>query len=466
MAGIGWRLERLIDRDTLGGQLGAFLTGVAVTSGPWLLTTLVLVLMRISAVGAGVEGISDVEQVITIVYATVIVLSAPIDIVVSRYSSDRVYELRRDQIATPLRWMITTSLLAFTAIGGVAMTLLGVPLSLAIPGTVLAAVVAGQWLLLSAAGGLSSPGIILRAFAVGAPVSVLAAGVLCRPEVLGPVGYLYGFGAGQLVTLGMLLWGTQRALPDEEDEGASILPAFAEYKLLAFAALAFHAGLWVDKLVVYLIGGGAFASVYAAAAAIAWLSVIPACAYLFVTIETVFHNRFRAYYAALHTGASLAELERLAAELRVEVARTLRGTATIQACVTLVCLPAAPVVVRALGLAGDGAMLRWLLIGAGLQVIAVSTTLLLYYFDFRREAFLAASTQLLTNLAITAAIGAPSVYAGVGYTVACGLTCAVSIGLLFRRMDGLLERTFQSQPYASEDYAIEGARSVAMRLHA
>ena len=106
MAGIGWRLERLIDRDTLGGQLGAFLTGVAVTSGPWLLTTLVLVLMRISAVGAGVEGISDVEQVITIVYATVIVLSAPIDIVVSRYSSDRVYELRRDQIATPLRWMV------------------------------------------------------------------------------------------------------------------------------------------------------------------------------------------------------------------------------------------------------------------------------------------------------------------------------------------------------------------------
>ena len=70
------------------------------------------------------------------------------------------------------------------------------------------------WLLLSAAGGLSSPGIILRAFAVGAPVSVLAASVLCRPEVLGSIGYLYGFGAGQLVTLAMLLYGTQRALFD------------------------------------------------------------------------------------------------------------------------------------------------------------------------------------------------------------------------------------------------------------
>src|SRR5689334_24672029 len=103
MAGIGWRLERLIDRDSLGSALGAFLTGVAVTSGPWLLTTLVLVLMRISAVGTGMDGVSDVERVITVVYATVIVLSAPIDIVLSRYASDRVYEGRRDAIAAPLR---------------------------------------------------------------------------------------------------------------------------------------------------------------------------------------------------------------------------------------------------------------------------------------------------------------------------------------------------------------------------
>jgi polysaccharide biosynthesis protein PelG len=194
--------------------------------------------------------------------------------------------------------------------------------------------------------------------------------------------------------------------------------------------------------------------------------VIPACAYLFVVIETVFHNRFRAYYMALHTGASLAELEGLAAELRVEVGRTLRGTAIVQACVSLVCVPAAPLVVSALGLPGDGTMLRWLLIGAGLQVIAVSTTLLLYYFDFRREAFLAAVTQLSANLVLTAAIGAPSIWTGVGYAVACALTCAVAIGLLFRRMEGLLERTFQSQPYASEDFAVDGARSDAMRLHA
>ena len=42
MAGIGWKLQRLIDRGSLAGTIGAYLTGVAVTSAPWLLTTAVL----------------------------------------------------------------------------------------------------------------------------------------------------------------------------------------------------------------------------------------------------------------------------------------------------------------------------------------------------------------------------------------------------------------------------------------
>jgi uncharacterized membrane protein len=455
MAGIGWRLERMIQRDTLGWTLGAFLTGVAVTSGPWLLTTLVLVLMRISAAGAGNQSIDDVERVITIVYATVIVLSAPVDIVLSRYASDRVYEQRRDQIAAPLRTVVSVCIIAFTGIGALAMMLGGVALPLAVPGTVLAAVVAAQWLLLSAAGGLSSPGIILRGFGIGAPVSVAAALLLSRPDMLGSAGYLYGYGAGQLVTLTLLLWGTLRALPEEEDETASVLPAFAEYWLLAASAFAFHAGLWVDKIVVYLLAGPGVAPMYAAEAAVAWLSVVPACAYLFVLIETVFHRRFRDYYAALHTGASLAELERMSQDLKGQVEHTLRGTAAVQAGVTLLCVAAAPSIVSLLALApGSETTLRWLMVGAGLQVIAVSTTLLLYYFDFRREALLAALCQLIVNAGFTSAVGAPSVHMGAGYAAACAVTCIVSLVLLQRRMVGLLVRTFQSQPYATEDYAM------------
>jgi uncharacterized membrane protein len=451
VAGIGWKLEELLDRDSLASKMSVFLTGAAVTSGPWLLTTLVLVLMRISAARTGTAGVADAERIITIVYAGVIVLGAPVDIMLSRYAADRVYEHRRDQIAAPLRRVLAGCLVTFLVLGALAMKLAGVSIELGLAGAVLSAVVGGQWLLLSAAGGLSSPGIILRAFAFGAPSSVIGVLLLSRPDVMGPPGYLYGFAAGQLVTLGLLLWGTLQALPLEEDENAKIWDAFKDYWLLAAAAIAFHAGLWVDKLMVYLLAGGDLASRYSSMAAVAWLSVVPACAYLFVTVETVFHRRFRAFYSSLHTGSSLSELEQLADEVRTEVAQTLRGTAAVQAGAALLCILLAPSVASMLHYApGSVPILRWLIVGAALQVLAVASTLLLYYFDFRQEAFISALVQLFTSGILTVAIGTQSNLLGAGYAGACALTCVTGITLLQIRMSRLLEHTFLSQPYATE----------------
>lgn len=426
------------------------ITGVAVTSGPWLLTTALLVLMRVSAVAAGVTTVTAAERVITVVYAVVIVLSAPIDIVLTRFSADCVYERRRDRIAAPLCRVLAFGIAAFAGVGAAAMAICGAPLELALPGTILAAIVGAQWLLVSAAGGLSSPGIILRAFAVGAPASLLV-WVAMTPMSLGPAAYLYGFGVGQVVTLGFLLWGTLRALPSEEDDQASMVDAARMYWMMAAAAFAFNAGLWTDKLCVLVLEGGSVASQYAALAAVAWLSVIPACAYLFVHVETNFHRQFHGFYQSIHDGASLRELETRAASLHREVTRTLGGTAAVQATVTLVCLAVAPSVESWLGLTGTSSgTIEWLFLGAGLQVVAVSATLLLYYFDFRREALIAALTQLGTNTGFTIALGVFNVGLGAGYAAACAVTSVVSMALLLSSMPGLLPRTFRSQLALSE----------------
>src|SRR5450755_4763392 len=102
MAGIGWKLQRLIDRGSLAGTIGAYLTGVAVTSAPWLLTTAVLASLRIVARMGGTTDFLQIEHIITLIYALTVVLSAPVHVVVSRAISDRLYERRLDQIAAPL----------------------------------------------------------------------------------------------------------------------------------------------------------------------------------------------------------------------------------------------------------------------------------------------------------------------------------------------------------------------------
>ena len=66
MAGIGWKLERMMDHGSLTSTVAAYLTGVAVTSAPWLLTTAALVSIRLlTREQAGVGEFPVVERIVT-----------------------------------------------------------------------------------------------------------------------------------------------------------------------------------------------------------------------------------------------------------------------------------------------------------------------------------------------------------------------------------------------------------------
>ena len=330
IAGIGWKLQRLIDRGSLTGALGAYLTGVVVTSAPWLLTTAVLLGLRLFARSAGTSEFLVVEQTVTIVYALTVVLSAPMDVVLSRHASDRLYDRRLEAIAAPLGRGLAITVVGFAVVGAAVMALLRVPLAFVVPGTVLTVVVGAQWLMLSVGSGLSSPNVVLGAFGLGAPVSVVAALALGRGLGLGAVGYLYGFGIGQLCTLVLLLVGVMRVLPANSDERERLWPAFVEYKLLAAASFAYHLSIWADKPILWLLAGRQLAALYTASAALSWFSVIPAFAWIYVQIETVFYQRYRAFYSSLEGGGTLPLLRQRAQIVRAEALRILRGAALVQ----------------------------------------------------------------------------------------------------------------------------------------
>src|SRR6185503_20895431 len=126
---------------------------------------------------------------------------------------------------------------------------------------------------------------------------------------------------------GRLVRGVARALPAGADESARLWPAFVEYKLLGLSAFAYYVSIWADKIVVYVVKGGDAAAFYAAIAAVAWFSVIPAFAWIYVQVETTFYRRFRAFYADLESGAPLRELKQYAEQISDEAKRILRGAA-------------------------------------------------------------------------------------------------------------------------------------------
>ena len=454
MAGIGWKLERMLDRDSLASTVAAYLTGVAVTSAPWLLTTTALVSMHLLArEHAGQGEFPAVEQIVTVTYAVTLVLSAPIHIVLSRYTADRLYERRPGAIAASIRTTLAATLFGFLVVGLCTMALFGAPRSLAYAIPTLAALVGGQWLLLGVGGGLCSPVVVLRAFGAGTLVSIAGSLALERGAGLGARGFLYGFAAGQAVTMAGMLIGVLRALPETDDPDARAHPwaAFREYRLLAGAAFAFHLSVWADKLVLWVVAGQAQAAIYASAAALAWFSMIPAFAWIYVEVETAFYRKFRSFYGAIEGGAALSTLARDADELRRETARIVRGAAAIQIALTTITLAASSRLVAATGLGPEAVLpFRLVALGAAPQVIAMIGMLLLHYFDLRYDAFLVAATHLTACVVVTAGAWALGLPPGLGFVTASVLSTVIVLHLVRHRLQQLVVDTFQSQPYNAE----------------
>ncbi len=452
MAGIGWKLEKMLERDTLGSTLQAYLTGVAVTSAPWLLTTTVLVTLRLLARGHVAGEFARIEHLITVIYAVTLILSAPIHVVVSRFAADRLYERHLDQIAQPLRRALTFTLGGFLVVGGITMLVLGAPLGLAITGALLTAVVAAQWLLLSVGGGMSSPGGVLGSFAAGAAISILAAIGLERATGLGARGYLIGFTLGQTVALVGMLLQILRSLPSEESEvpRGALRGAFREYKLLAISAIAVQAAVWIDKVIVWALQGSHHVSALSSATALAWFAVIPAFAWIYLQVETSFYRVFRHYYRGIETGAALAALEASAKAVRGEAARLVRGAVMVQLVVTVLAILAAPHLIAALELPASTTLaLRLSLGAASFQVLTLLGLLLLYYLDLRREAVQVAILEVLSIGIATAVAVALDAPAALGAALGSIAPAAWALYVVRRAVSHLVPDTFQSQPFGA-----------------
>jgi len=447
VAGIGWRLERLIDRG-VSGAATAYATGAAVMALPWVLSTAVLVSLPIV-----IDGRADLVSggtVVNVAYAVALLVAGPVQIVISRYAADRLYEGSLRTIAAPFCRGLAATFLLCALPAALTILALGLPVRAALWGAALSAAVGAQWTALSVGNGLCSPTLVLGAVGVGSALSFLLAAFLVVVADLGIPGYLFGLITGQTITLVVLLVGIFRALPDDADETARLLPAFRDYAALAGAGLAFNASLWVDKLVAWCLADGETAAMHSGASTIAWFSTIPCLAWIFVEVETRFHRRFQAFYIALEGGAPLAELRSGVRVLVAEAARLLRGAASVQAGVTGFLLLAAEPCARWLGLPGDAVgPYRLLLVGAGAQALSLLGLILLYYFDLRSEALLAAAGLLLAITACTIATTGSGLLPSIGTAVGCLVGAVLTWQRVFSGINGVLRHTMLGQPFGA-----------------
>jgi uncharacterized membrane protein len=455
MAGIGFELRKLAERDTLTTVLAAGGHAAVIAAGPWLFTILALASIGITTERLmGVNRLAEFRVVIIYAFAISLVLSAPVTIVATRLVADALWLKRPAEVRPLLLAALATALIAVGAGTALLIACFRPPSVVAAPLASGSILVGFIWVALAFCGAVRDYAGVTISFLLGLVVSMAAA---IAAAILGgdPMTMVWGFLIGLAVTFFGLVSRVLAAFPHRVEtplDGLCTLAAgFGEYWRLALGALAGTTGVWIDKWLLWfsdwgevLSSGLRHAPLYDSAMFIASLGIIPALAAFVLRLETHFFDHYQRYYATIGGHGTYGQIEKARQRMHVHTLENLALITIAQVGVSTVLVLLAPVLIEALGLQfRQVSILRYGALGSVFQFIFIACSAMLLFFD-RRRTYL--RVQILFMVAMAAAtyvtLQLGEEYQGVGYFAACLLAAFVAYRLSDRTFKDLNYLTF------------------------
>lgn len=392
MAGIGFELQRSLDRKTYTSYLQAYLTAMAYSSGPWI-STLVSLLLISSAARAsiGVKAVNQFTSILVYIYALSLVVTGPIQLVLTRYVADRLYEEDRDGVLAGVLHALALagglSGLAWYAFSAST----GLPPDLLVAATFLQVVIACVWIIMAYVTSLKRYRQVTGLFAGGCLLAVFLAVGLAREGGMGTTGLLLGFALGHAAILaGLASVSTQEYVYERRPVG-DFLGYFVRMPGLALVGLLMNCGMWVDKFLVWGMTGtqelpGFYSNwIYDIPAYLAYLSVLPSQAFFLIKVETRFDERYQRFLRAVLDSPAEVVVKR-----KDEMTESLRDGLSqlfkFQGVISLVLLLLAPKILVALRLHTLNLVLvEGMMLGAYCHFGLLHTLVFMMYLDQRSE---------------------------------------------------------------------------------
>jgi uncharacterized membrane protein len=442
MAGIGFELRRLAQRETLSSVMAASGHAAIIAAGPWLFT-----ILSLAAIGfateqlVGLGRLAEFRVVIIYAFAASLVFAAPVSIVATRLVADALWKKRPDEVRPLLLASLCLSLLV-VGIGTLAIIAFFQPPAAVAAALASASMLVGLiWVVLSFCGAVRDYNGVTLSFLVGLLVS-LAASVTLAILGGGPNVMVWGFLLGLTVTFFGLVSRVLAAFPDAGLDPLSGFQAFrsgaSSYWRLALGTLAGTLGVWIDKWLLWFSEAGEVlaiglrhAPLYDSAMFIASLGIIPALSTFVLRLETDFFERYQRYYATIGNHGTYGQIEDARRSMHVQTLESLALVTVAQIGISALLILLAPVLIDALGLQfRQISILRYGALGAVFQFIFIACSAMLLFFD-RRRMYLRVQVLFLVAMAVftLVTIQVGEEYYGVGYFAACTLAAFVAYRL-------------------------------------
>lgn len=456
MAGIGFELKKLLKKKSYAGLLQTYAYAGIISSGPWVLSIIGILVVGIISVGVVVPNIlvSQFQVTVTYLIAFSLIYTGLSQLMYTRYIADRLFEDREDLVVPTLNGLLLVTIASGGLIVGAISYWFFPDQSLVYRFLIVIGfcVISSIWITAILLSGLKQYMQIFWSFFVGYSLVVVLSFWL---RSYGLEGLLAGFIIGHMLLLILMLFHVYRSFP----KATCVSFAFFDHKKIYLSLLVsgflFNLGLWVDKFMFWfnsdtgqqVIGPLHASVIYDFPIFLAYLAIIPGMAVFLVRIETDFADYYDRFFTAVREGATLEHIEVMRNEMVVSIRKGMFDIAKIQTIFILVSFLLAPIFLSWLGISLLYLPLLYIdIISASLQVALLALINVLFYLDERIIVMRLMILFFFSNILFTWL----SFELGVsffGYGIATSLTLTLFIGLwLVNRLLNRLEfDTFMMQ---------------------
>ena len=456
MAGIGFELRKLLERDSLSGILQAYVYASVIASGPWVLSIIGILVIGIlsSAVGGAGLMVTQFQVSVTYLITASLILTGFVQLSFTRFIADRLYE-NAEAIVLPNFNGVTLMVTVVSGSLGLAAIAFLFPEQnlvyrlLMLTGFVL---LSNIWVATIFLSGLKQYKQIVLLYALGYGVTV-SASLSLRP--LGLEGLLLGFVLGHgVMLLGMVVL-VVRSFPAKTFIAFDFARRGAMFGSLILVGFLYNLAVWLDKILFWfwpttgqqVIGPLRASVIYDLPIFLAYLSILPGMAVFLVRMETDFVEYYQKFYSAVRGGSTLARLEDLRNDMVYTIRRGLFEIIKIQTIAVLAVFVAGPALLKALGIPQLYLPLLYIdVVAAGLQVVLLGLMNVFFYLDKRHIVLcLVALFAVLNGLFTWATLHLGAAWFGYGFALAVFITVFIAFQVLDRKLETLEYETFMLQ---------------------
>lgn len=457
MAGIGFELRKLLRKDSYFGLLRAYGYAGIISSGPWVLSILVIMALGLLSLSLRPEHSKAAYQFlvsVSYIVAASLILSGLVQLVFTRFVADRLYEQENTKILPNLIGLLTAMNAAEGAIGiGVLLGLFGgTPLLYRVEMFMGFVLLTNVWCITVFVTGMKAYRQVLWAFVAGYGTAFVFGMLLRRYNLEGLLG---GFVIGQGVLFYTLLFLVIHYYPGDRMFAFDLRRASQTHHSLILTGFFYNIGIWTDKFLFWfdpatsehVIGPLRASPIYDFPIFLAYLSIVPGMAVFLIRMETDFVERYDAYYEAVRGGDTLSHIESQLNRMADTVRHGIYDIFKIQGITVVSLLLVGPSLMKWLGFSPYYVPLFNIdIVAVAMQVLFMAILNVMFYLDKLRVALTLSLFFFLSNVALTLIsqyLGAN--FYGYGFALSLMLSSLFGLALLDREFRSLTYQTFMLQ---------------------